>query len=150
MSYSESLQELLDMASVPRTPTPGGAREARMSLASAAADGSGGSAGGGELKHSHGPWTSASGTAGDLRTSTEQSRSRLRPGHEGATSGLTGLSSLAALTSVLDSWEDRLTAVRDECGSLQGSLATVAKEMGETDDEVGQSVRAVAKSGEHR
>ncbi|WP_327418632.1 hypothetical protein [Streptomyces sp. NBC_01233] len=34
--------------------------------------------------HSKGPWTSASGTAGDLRTSTETSRSALGPGHEGA------------------------------------------------------------------
>lgn len=71
-----------------------------MRLASAAASAPGaGASGTGNLKHSKGPWTSASGTAGELRIRTETSRSALRRGHEGVEAGAVGLSSVAALKS---------------------------------------------------
>ncbi|MBT2524066.1 hypothetical protein J7E91_01130 [Streptomyces sp. ISL-99] len=116
------------------------AAEARMSLASAAPDGAGG---GGKLKHSGGPWTSASGAAGMLQTSTQTSRSRLRPAHEGIASGAAGLASVAMLNAVLDSWEKRLAAVRGECDYLENALLKVAKEMGETETAVKSSLSAV-------
>ncbi|MGW6981473.1 hypothetical protein ACWGE1_18815 [Streptomyces sp. NPDC054932] len=143
MVYSERWQELFG-------PIDGGPA---MRLASAAPDPGGGGGGTGNLQHSNGPWTSASGTAGDLRTNTETSRSALGPGHEGIEAGAAGLSSVAALKSVLTSWEERLQAVRDECEHLKGSLLTVAKEMGETDNATGASFKGVdgaAKADEKR
>lgn len=119
-----------------------------MRLASAAASAPGpGASGTGNLKHSKGPWTSASGTAGELRTRTETSRSALRRGHEGVEAGAVGLSSVATLKSVLTSWEDRLQSVRDECEQLKGALLTVAKEMGETETAVERSFKGVRVGG---
>ncbi|MEU4358254.1 hypothetical protein ACFYNW_28080 [Streptomyces virginiae] len=136
MSYSERWQELFG-------PMDGGPA---MKLASTAPDSGGGGGGGGgapDLKHSKGPWTSASSTAGDLRTSTETSRAALGPGHEGVDTGAAGLSSVAALKSVLTSWEERLQSVRDECEQLKGTLLKVAKEMGETDAAIETSFKGV-------
>lgn len=128
-----------------------------MSLAGVGPESSGSSSGrgGGKngLKHSGGPWTSASGVAGTLRTNTQTSRSRLRPAHEGVASGAVGLASVATLTAVLESWEGRLGAVRGECDYLEGALSKVAKEMGETETAVDRSFKSVDKGkgkGEHR
>ncbi|MGW5272515.1 hypothetical protein ACWEQP_07995 [Streptomyces sp. NPDC004044] len=154
MQYSDQWQELFDLAEQPRAVAVDGAT-ARMSLASAAHEHSGGSSGrAGEagregLQHSGGPWTSASGTADTLRTNTALSRNRLGPAHDGVASGLKGLSSLTVLTAVRESWEGRLAGVRDECQSLEGALSTVAKEMGETETAVKNSFNAV-KEGERR
>ncbi|MFI1810582.1 hypothetical protein ACH414_09580 [Streptomyces sp. NPDC020422] len=104
--------------------------DARMTLASTAP---GPAAGDGDLRHSGGPWTGASTTAGELRTSAETSRAALGPGHEGLTAGGAGLASVAALAAVRTSWEERLAAIRDECEALRGPLLSVAKEMGETE-----------------
>lgn len=123
----------------------------RMNLASTDPGVGPGAPGSGNLKHSDGPWSSASGTAGAVRTSTETSRSALGPGHEGVSSGAAGLSALAALTAVRRSWEDRLASVRDECEALQGTLLAVAKEMGETDASVKSSLASIdAKPGEEK
>ncbi|WP_244375572.1 hypothetical protein [Streptomyces ficellus] len=103
--------------------------------------------GAGTLTHSGGPWTSASGTAAALRTSTESSRRALRPAHEGTAAGGTGLTSVAALKTVLTSWEERLAAVRDECDHLTGTLARVAKELGETDTAVAHALGGVPRQG---
>lgn len=154
MQYSDRWQELLDLADRPRTVTADGAT-ARMALASADPDRSGGSStpaveGGGEgLKHSDGPWTSASGAAGTLRTNTALSRNRLGTAREGVASGAKGLSSLTAMTAVRESWEERLASVRDECGFLEGALSKVAKEMGETETAVKNSFGAM-KKGDRR
>ncbi|MFD5324182.1 hypothetical protein [Streptomyces sp. NPDC127092] len=121
MSYSQRWQEVFG-------PLEG---DARMTLASTAPEP--GASGPGNLKHTGGPWTSAAGTAGELRTSSETSRTTLGPGHEGVTTGGAGLTAVAALAAVRTSWEERLAAVRDECDALQGALQKVAKEMGETD-----------------
>ncbi|MFE7480556.1 hypothetical protein [Streptomyces sp. NPDC057552] len=133
MSHSERWQEMFG-------PTDEGPA---TRLASAASDPVTGTGGTGRLKHSKGPWVSASGTAGDLRTRAEKSRSALGPGHEGIDAGAAGLSSVAALKSVLTSWEERLQAVRDECEQLKGTLLTVAGEMGETERAVDRSLKAV-------
>ncbi|MFH9135179.1 hypothetical protein [Streptomyces sp. NPDC017524] len=125
-------------------PTDGGPA---LRLASASSDAGAGSGGTGKLKYTKGPWTSASGTAGDLRTRAETSRSVLGRGHEGVAAGLAGLSSVAALKSVLTSWEERLQAVRDECEQLKGNLLTVAKEMGESETGVKSSFAGVQVPG---
>ncbi|MFJ7086383.1 hypothetical protein ACIQU8_24515 [Streptomyces griseus] len=139
MSYSERWQGLFG-------PTGDGAA---MRLASSdAGTGAGGAGGAGNLRHSKGPWTSASGTADDLRTRTETSRSALGRGHEGVKAGATGLSSAAALKTVLTSWEERLRTVRDECEQLKGTLLTVAKEMGETETAIKASFKGVRVPGE--
>jgi hypothetical protein len=134
MPYSERWQELFG-------PSESGA-PTRMTLASATLSGPG------NLKHSGGPWTSASGTSGELRTSTEKSRAALRPGHEGVSAGAAGLASVASLTGVLTSWEDRLRAVRDECDQLEGALLKVAKEMGETETAIEKSFKGVDPSAD--
>lgn len=136
VSYSERWQELFG-------PADGGPA---MRLASAA-PGPGTNAGvSGGINYTSGPWTSASSTAADLRISTETSRSALGPGHEGVEAGAAGLSSVAALKSVMTSWEERLQAVRDECEQLKGTLLTVAKEMGETDTAIETSFKGVGGS----
>ncbi|MEV6074038.1 hypothetical protein AB0L80_02810 [Streptomyces sp. NPDC052069] len=106
-----------------------------------------GEGGAGGLRHSGGPWTRASGAADTLRISTERSRRRLGPAHEGIAAGARGLSSAAALKSVRESWEERLAGVRGECGCLKAVLLRVAKEMGETDVAVDRSFGAVAEGG---
>ncbi|WP_236246763.1 hypothetical protein [Streptomyces sp. CC210A] len=142
MEYSQRWQELFDLP-------PGQQGQARTVLASADSGGPVGAGGGqGTLQHTKGPWSSASATASELRTNTEKSRTRLAPGHTGVTSGGAGLASAAALTAVLTSWENRLTSVRDECDHLDGALLKVAKEMGETDLAVKDSLTPVRKSGE--
>lgn len=154
VQYSEQWQELFDLAERPRAAAVDGAT-APMSLASVAPEHSGGSSGragegGGEgLEHSGGPWTGASGAAGTLRTNSALSRNCLGPAHDGVASGLKGLSSLAALTAVRESWEGRLASVRDECHSLERTLSMVAKEMGEAEIVVKSSFNAV-KDGERR
>jgi hypothetical protein len=121
--------------------------EPAMRLASASGDPGSGAGGTGNLKYSKGPWTSASGTAGALRTRAETSRSVLGRGHEGVEAGVGGLSSAVALKSVLRSWEERLRAVRDECDQLKGNLLTVAKEMGESEATVKSSLMGVHVPG---
>ncbi|MCX4675103.1 hypothetical protein OG413_07165 [Streptomyces sp. NBC_01433] len=124
-----------------------------MSLASVAPEGPRspsappGEGGAGGLRHSGGPWTTASGAAETLRISTERSHRRLGSAHEGVASGARGLASAAALKSVQESWEERLTGVRDECGYLRTVLLRVAKDVGETDAAVDRSFGAVAKGG---
>lgn len=144
VSYSQGWQDVFTLSDLP---TPTGDPGTGMALASVDTGGAGGGAG--SLKHSAGPWASASGTAGSLRTSTEKSRGRLRPAHEGVAAGAVGFSAVQALTEVLESWEKRLVSVRGECGYLDGALGKVAKEMGETDGKVEKSVRSV-DSGERR
>lgn len=139
MSLSERWQALLGSAD------DGGAV---MSLASTAPEPGTGGGADGRLKHSGGPWTSASGTAGDLGAGAETSRSLFGPGHEGLGVGAAGLTSVTALTGVRTSWEERLGALRDECEQLKGTLLTVAKEMGETETAIEKSFKGVDGGGE--
>ncbi|MFF4169192.1 hypothetical protein [Streptomyces sp. NPDC001744] len=134
MSLSERWQELFG-------PVDGEA--AVMNLASAAPEPGTGGGANDRLKHDGGPWTSASATAGDLRTGTETSRAALGPAHEGVEAGAVGLTSVAALKSVRTSWEERLRAVRDECERLEGALLAVAGQMGETETAIEKSFKGV-------
>ncbi|WP_190094928.1 hypothetical protein, partial [Streptomyces melanogenes] len=118
--YAQSWQRLLDQAGQPRG----------MTLASAGAAGGGGS---GELKHSAKPWSDAAGAAHSLQTDTATAKAKLTSAHTGAEAGTAGLSSMAALTSVLASWEKRLTAVQTECGALEPVLRETAWAQGEVD-----------------
>ncbi|MFF0450230.1 hypothetical protein ACFYT4_28225 [Streptomyces sp. NPDC004609] len=128
-----------------RNPATAVTGDTGMALASTTSPGAGGA---GTLKHSGGPWASASDTAGELRTNTEKSRRALRSGHEGVAQGAAGLTSVAALMAVLTSWEDRLVAVRDECAYLDGALLRVARELRQTDAGVGDSIPSARKAGE--
>ncbi|WP_331748518.1 hypothetical protein [Streptomyces sp. NBC_00648] len=118
--YAESWQRLLDQAGQPGA----------MSLASA---GPAGSERGGELKHSAKPWSDAAGTVHSLQTDTAKVKGALTTAHTGAEAGTAGLASMAALKSVLASWEKRLTAVHTECGSLEPALRETAWAQGEVD-----------------
>ncbi|MGW3154946.1 amino acid ABC transporter permease [Streptomyces sp. NPDC001089] len=115
--------------------------------------GPGGSTGGtdgggaGILKHSHGPWTRAAGTADDLQTSTGRSKTELSSAHAGVGDGSVGLASMGVLKSVLASWERRLGAVRDECDALGPKLCRVARDMGEVDVKVGAKADSVKVAG---
>ncbi|MFV2118866.1 hypothetical protein ACE14D_10655 [Streptomyces sp. Act-28] len=145
MEYSQRWQQMFGL------PPADDDADVRLELASAAADGGGGGTSGqGRLKHTGGPWGRASSTAAQLSTSTEKSRAALGPGHDGVSAGASGLASAASLTSVLKSWEDRLSAVRDECDHLEGALRKVAVEMGETDVAVKDSITPVKTGGAAR
>ncbi|MEU4352359.1 hypothetical protein [Streptomyces sp. NPDC023838] len=85
------------------------------------------------LKHSAKPWSDAAGTVHSLQTDTAKAKSALATAHAGAQAGTAGLSSMAALTSVLTSWEKRLTAVHTECGALEPALRKTAWAQGEVD-----------------
>ncbi|MFI9628620.1 amino acid ABC transporter permease [Streptomyces sp. NPDC052042] len=102
---------------------------------------------GGRLKHKGGPWTEAAGTADDLQTTTSTCRVELRSAHEGIGGGLEGLASLGSLKTVLNSWEERLKAVREECSSLEPKLRQVAVDLREVDIEAGAKTEAVKVPG---
>ncbi|MFG3238869.1 amino acid ABC transporter permease [Streptomyces sp. NPDC094461] len=101
----------------------------------------------GRLKHKGGPWTEAAGTADDLQTVTSTCRVDLRSAHEGMGGGLEGLASLGSLKTVLNSWEERLKAVREECSSLEPKLRQVAVDFREVDAGVGDKAKAVEVPG---
>ncbi|MEV8527533.1 MULTISPECIES: hypothetical protein [unclassified Streptomyces] len=127
-AYPESWQRLLDQAGPP-SPT--------MRLASATPSG-------GDLQHTPKPWNDAAGAAHSLRTDTDTARSSLTTAHADIDSGTTGLLSVTALKGVLTSWEERLAAARDECGSLEPKLRAVAATMGHTDHTVQSSITGYA------
>ncbi|MFI6686201.1 hypothetical protein [Streptomyces sp. NPDC050485] len=126
--HSNSWQQLLDMAGPP---------DPSMALASAGS-------GGGDLLHTAKPWNDAAGAAHTLRTDTATAKSALTMAHAGLGAGTAGLQSATTLTTVLTSWEDRLTAVHDECGSLEPKLREVARTMGSTDHGVKSSITGYA------
>lgn len=104
----------------------------------------------GQLLHTHGPWTRAATVAEGLHTSTVKSKADLSLAHDDMASALGGLASLATLTAVLASWEERLGSVRDECSTLGPKLRQVAVDMGEADHSVGTKAAAVHVSGSGR
>lgn len=114
----------------------------RMRLASADG-GSGAEEAGADLRISKAPWTSASGVAGELRTATGGGLADLEEAGAGVGGGTGGFDCTAALAEVRAAWEVRLTAVRDECGRLHGTLAAVGKHFGEVDQRVGSRARGV-------
>ncbi|WP_019886918.1 hypothetical protein [Streptomyces purpureus] len=100
----------------------------------------------GDLKHSDEPWTKAAGVAESLLTSMTTAKHRLTAAHEGVTPGNEGLASVGVLKSVLTSWEERIGAVKDECGSLAPNLRLVARDQGEREIRVKASFSGVGGS----
>ncbi|WP_369384024.1 amino acid ABC transporter permease [Streptomyces sp. cg36] len=138
--YTQSWQRLLDQA---------GQRPEAMSLASVGPAGSGSADG--ELKHSAKPWSDAAGTVHSLQTDTTKAKDTLTTAHAGAEAGTAGLACMGALTSVLASWELRLTAVHRECASLEPALRETARAQGEVDAGVKSALAQYsAPSGEGR
>ncbi|MFE9728084.1 hypothetical protein ACFYQ5_32095 [Streptomyces sp. NPDC005794] len=57
---------------------------------------------------------------------------------------------MASLTAVLESWDERLAAVRGECDYLGGALSKVAREMGESEIVVDKSIKSVDAGADER
>jgi hypothetical protein len=102
-----------------------------MTLASADAPGGWRDSGAPDLKASGGPWTTASGVADALHTSSASALTDLGTAAKVEAKNSEGLDSTKAMDEVLGSWKVRLTAVRDECQRLEGSLKSAGKEFGE-------------------
>ncbi|MFI6894602.1 hypothetical protein ACIBM4_10865 [Streptomyces sp. NPDC050256] len=72
-------------------------------------------------------------------------RTELATAHEGLLAGTVGLSALAELSAVRESWERRFETARRECGALAGNLRAVARAQGETNETVKSSFAPVAR-----
>lgn len=108
-----------------------------------AGPGTSGAASGERLRHSDGPWTRAAGGAEVMRTQMAYVKAEFATAHEGVAGCGEGLSVLAALGTVRTSWERRIEAARDECGSLAGRLRAVARTQGEHDTAVRSTLAGV-------
>ncbi|MFD9906341.1 amino acid ABC transporter permease [Streptomyces sp. NPDC059063] len=130
------------------------ARQSTQMQLNEAPDGGGstdkGGSGTGSLKHTRKPWTHAANVADELGTGTRRARAALHSAHGGVESGAEGLASLGALKAVLTSWERRMSAVRNECESLEPKLRRTARELGEVDVKVGAETDAVQVPGTRR
>ncbi|MFF2409336.1 hypothetical protein [Streptomyces sp. NPDC058092] len=96
------------------------------------------------LKHSDGAWLRAASGAEGMRTHLTPVKSELEAAHEGLLAGTAGLTALAELGAVRESWERRFEAARGECGALAGKLRAVVRDQGETDETVKASFAQVA------
>ncbi|MFC9747179.1 hypothetical protein [Streptomyces niveus] len=105
--------------------------------------GGAGGASGERLRHSDGPWTRAAGGAEVMRTQMSCLRAEFETAHEGVPGCGNGLSVVAVLDTVRTSWERRIEAARDECGSLGSRLRAVAKTQGEHDGAVRSGLAGV-------
>lgn len=131
-----------------------GVRGTRLGLSDSAgdgaADGAGGGAGGGfsagdRLRHSDGAWLRAAGGAEGMGAHLGPVRTELATAHEGVLAGTVGLSALAELGAVRESWVRRIECARYECGALAGNLRAVARAQGETNESVRSSFAPVAR-----
>ncbi|WP_331447982.1 amino acid ABC transporter permease [Streptomyces xanthochromogenes] len=95
------------------------------------------------LKHSDKPWTHAASVAQDLTEGVGSDLRDLTRAHEGLPRATVGLSSMTTLSSVLQSWDARLSTLREECGTLQPALRQVAVDLGEVDAKTQQQVGAI-------
>lgn len=119
-----------------------GDSDARMSLASTAPDGGGGGGGKTDLKADEGPWTKSGNVAGELRTSTSSSLTDLTTANEGVAGATTGFASGTTLTTILETWKTRVTAVRDECGRLEPALKSAGRDFGEREADTQRKIAA--------
>ncbi|MER7620529.1 hypothetical protein [Streptomyces sp. NPDC126503] len=120
-------------------------RPAAMTLAGLPSEpGGGGGGGSADLKADEAPWHAAGNTAGELRTSTATSLTDLDTANDGVAGATAGFDSSAALTEILGTWKTRLTAVRDECGRLEGSLKAAGRDFGEREDATRRKIAAEA------
>lgn len=92
--------------------------------------------GGGDLKHSDGPWLRAAGGAEGLVAHLGPVKAELGRAHQGLAAGAGELSALAELGAVRASWERRIETARDECRSLTGKLRAVAATQSEVNGAV--------------
>ncbi|MET7339696.1 hypothetical protein ACIOEZ_00085 [Streptomyces sp. NPDC087866] len=119
---------------------------ARLRLSDlASGGGGGGSAAGEELRHSGGAWLRAAGGAEGMGAHLGPVRTELTTAHEGLIAGTAGLSALAELGAVQESWVRRFETARHECGALAGNLRAVARAQGETNESVRSSFSPVAR-----
>ncbi|MBW1601611.1 hypothetical protein JJV70_05705 [Streptomyces sp. JJ66] len=100
-------------------------------LALASADG--GAPEGGKLRHSAGPWTSASNSVDGMANVLAQAKNKLETSHENIAAEGAGLASVSKLTKVRETWVERLESAREECENLAPKLRAVAKEHGENE-----------------
>ncbi|WP_405715081.1 hypothetical protein [Streptomyces sp. NBC_00046] len=109
------------------------------------------SSGGGDvgdvLKHSAGAWLRAAGGAEGMCTHLGPVKSELETAHEGLLAGTGGLTAMAELGAVRESWTRRFEAARGECRALAGKLRAVARIQGETDETVKSDFASVAPAG---
>ncbi|MFI6350729.1 hypothetical protein [Streptomyces sp. NPDC050560] len=89
------------------------------------------------------PWTGAAAVARELRTSTQRGLTALKKSDDGVGGGTEGFDCTAALKEIQPTWEARLTAVRDECDRLHGTLGKTGKRFGEVDHGVKDKVGRV-------
>ncbi|MFB7542680.1 hypothetical protein ACFC0N_22635 [Streptomyces zaomyceticus] len=138
MALNAAWEELFGGTAPPGQP-------ATMTLAGVPAPDSGGGGGGSaNLKADVGPWHEAGNTAGELRTSTATSLTDLDTANDGVSGGTAGFDSSGALTEILGTWKARLTAVRDECGRLEGALKSTGRDFGERETATRNKIAAGA------
>ncbi|MER5614660.1 hypothetical protein [Streptomyces sp. NPDC002215] len=102
--------------------------------------------GGDVLKHSGGAWLRAAGGAEGMCTHLGPVKSELETAHEGLLAGTGGLTAMAELGAVRESWTRRFEAARGECRALAGKLRAVARNQGETDEAVRSAFASVPPS----
>ncbi|MGW2657930.1 hypothetical protein ACWC1D_30290 [Streptomyces sp. NPDC001478] len=102
-----------------------------------------GPGGGDELRHSEGPWLRAAGGAEAMNAHLGPVRTDLATAHAGLSAGTVGLTALAELGAVRESWQRRFDAARHECAFLAAGLRAVARAQGETDASVNASFAPV-------
>ncbi|MDQ0985387.1 hypothetical protein QFZ71_002670 [Streptomyces sp. V2I9] len=86
-----------------------------------------GAGGGGDLRHSRGPWLRAADGADQLVAHLGPVRAELGSAHQGLTAGGGALAALAELGVVRASWERRIEQARGECGSLAGNMRAAVR-----------------------
>ncbi|GGV90035.1 hypothetical protein GCM10015535_45130 [Streptomyces gelaticus] len=99
------------------------------------------------LKHSDGVWLLAAGGAEGMCTHLGPVKSEPETAHEGRLAGTGGLTALAELGAVRESWTRRFEAARGECRAPAGNLRAVARAQGETNETVKSAFGQVASAG---
>ncbi|MFF4405822.1 hypothetical protein ACFY2W_32625 [Streptomyces sp. NPDC001262] len=117
-------------------------QDARMDLASVGSATGGGDSG--THKASMQPWTTASGIADELQHGMQTALQDLEHAHDGIKSGTAGFTSASSLAGILGGWQSRLSAVRDHCAHLEGSLKKAGVNFGENEAHVKASFDAAS------
>ncbi|MFE9405943.1 hypothetical protein ACFYNY_30030 [Streptomyces sp. NPDC006530] len=99
-----------------------------------------------ELRHSDKPWTHAASVAHDLAEDAASDMRELTRAHENIPRATVGLSCVAKLSSVLESWDLRIAAIREECGTLELALRQVAVDLGELDTKAQRQMDSIRET----
>ncbi|MCX5110503.1 hypothetical protein OOK13_18475 [Streptomyces sp. NBC_00378] len=105
-------------------------------------------ASGGVLKHGGGVWLRAAGGVEGMCTHLGPVKPELETAHEGLLAGTGGLTAMAELGAVRESWTRRFEAARGECRALAGKLRAVARIQGGTDETVRSALASVSPEPE--